>query len=113
MECRHNELLHLIIWLQKITLWYKLNTRYNSYINHNFKLDLFYIHSLYSDTSARLVEKDEDEVDDLPFTSSKLRQRAAPLLTDCDKKYAGKRTSRKKLDELEELGKRYTASTIQ
>lgn len=56
------------------------------------------------DTSARLVEKDEDEVDDLPFTSSKLRQRAAPLLTDSDKKYAGKRTSRKKLDELEELG---------
>ncbi|CAC5391968.1 AATF [Mytilus coruscus] len=55
------------------------------------------------DTSARLVEKGDDEVDDLPFTSSKLRQRAAPLLTDSDKKYAGKRTSRKKLDELEQL----------
>ncbi|XP_052064217.1 protein AATF-like [Mytilus californianus] len=55
------------------------------------------------DTSARLVEKGDDEVDDLHFTSSKLRQRAAPLLTDSDKKYAGKRTSRKKLDELEEL----------
>ena len=71
-----------------------------------FGLDRVHCKYIYfSDTSARLVEKgEEEELDHQPIPTSRLRQRAAHLITESDEKYAGKRTSRNKLNDLEQLG---------
>ncbi|XP_041367848.1 protein AATF-like [Gigantopelta aegis] len=46
--------------------------------------------------AARLVDKSQEfDRDDEPQDQSSLRQRAAPLLSDTDSKYAGKKVSRK------------------
>ena len=47
---------------------------------------------------------EEEELDHQPIPTSRLRQRAAHLITESDEKYAGKRTSRNKLNDLEQLG---------
>ena len=56
------------------------------------------IHSCISlcSTAARLVDRSQDyDIDLDPQDRSSLRQRAAPLLSDSDSKYAGKKVSRK------------------
>lgn len=52
----------------------------------------------FSDTTAKLVSYDSDNGEGIT-QPSKLRQKTALLLSDSDRKYAGKRTSRRDLDE--------------
>ena len=52
----------------------------------------FYI--TVAETSAKVVEQDFDHFDEIT-QPSKLRQKTAIILADTDKKYAGKKTSRK------------------
>ena len=56
---------------------------------------MYYIQSV-SETTAKLVDFNEDfETSDV--TPSQLRKKTVTILGDLDKKYAGKRTSRKDL----------------
>ena len=59
---------------------------------------------LFSDTTAKLVEHDEDYSVDAEEAST-LRSKVATILSDTDKRYAGKRTSRRNLDEESDTGK--------
>jgi len=53
---------------------------------------------ILSDTSAKVVGKSkQSDEDNVPDKVSSLRRKAAISLADTDKKYAGKRISRKKL----------------
>ena len=54
-------------------------------------------------TSARVVSKDDvynDESENIALNKSNLRQKAAILFTDEDKRYAGEATTRKDLNKL-------------
>ena len=101
-------------WNRQVFCLYQLNwqrfptfgTLLKVWFIQYYSLDRVHCKYIYfSDTSARLVEKgEEEELDHQPIPTSRLRQRAAHLITESDEKYAGKRTSRNKLNDLEQLG---------
>ena len=49
----------------------------------------------FSDSTANLIDKDDIGGSDISPEFSKLRRQAAGLLSDTDRKYAGKKLSRK------------------
>ncbi len=56
-----------------------------------------------SDTTAKLTDRSVKDEDDVDTSGSKLRKQSAPLLADEDTRYAGKKVSRKRLLEEEDL----------